>query len=108
MPDRLDIGENSPGEKLKVRDAKLKLDTENAGWWLSCAENIFSGERSLDGFIPLDALIASVLMRLLSGPRKSQGWGTDCGGSMIVCHNDKNNCLLCSFQCIQCVQRFIK
>ena len=60
MPDKLDIGENSRGEKLKVSDAKLKLDTENAGWWLSCTENIFSGERSLDGFIPLDTLIASV------------------------------------------------
>ena len=60
MPDKLDIGENSRGEKLEVSDAKLKQDTENAGWWLSRAENMFSGERSLDGFIPLDTLIASV------------------------------------------------
>ena len=43
-----------------MSDAKLKQDTENAGWWLSRAENMFSGERSLDGFIPLDTLIASV------------------------------------------------
>ena len=45
------MGTNSCGEKLKVSDAELKQDTENAGWWLSCTENIFSGEgRSMASF----------------------------------------------------------
>ncbi len=55
--DDLGIAKNAREEKLRARDAKIKQDAENAKMARLYREHVL-GEKPVEGFIPLDTLIA--------------------------------------------------
>ncbi len=55
--DDLGIAKNAGEERLRARDAKIKSDAENAKMARLYREHVL-GEKPIEGFIPLDTLIA--------------------------------------------------
>jgi 7,8-dihydro-6-hydroxymethylpterin dimethyltransferase len=55
--EKLGIAKNAREEKLQARDKKIKADAENAKMARLYREHVL-GEKPVEGFIPLDSLIA--------------------------------------------------